>query len=449
MPASTGGALSNIMSTMNERSLAVAPEDRRFAPIGRVRMRTLILIRWVAIAGQAAALFVVHFALGFELPLDYALAAIAASALLNLALTLYRPAARVGNRGAAILLGFDMVQLAVLLYLTGGLTNPFALLMLAPITISATILTRGATIALCALAIACVTLLAFHYQALPWTASGIEFPPLYVIGIWAALVLGALFIALYAASVSEESRRMSDALAATQMALGREQRISALGALAAAAAHELGSPLGTIAVVARELANEVPKDSDLAADAELLLSETKRCRDILAQLAARPEADRRTPFSELPVSALIEAAAAPHRREGVVLDLSAAATSGTAPEPRMSHSPELLHGLGNLIQNAVQFARGRVALSAGWDDEFVEVTISDDGPGIPRDILDRLGEPYLSSRSTEGEHMGLGVFIATTLLERTGAEIEFANRGGGGARVRVRWPRAAARGATP
>ena len=163
----------------------------------------------------------------------------------------------------------------------------------------------------------------------------------------------------------------------------------------------------------------------------------------------RPEADRRTPFSELPVSALIEAAAAPHRREGVVLDLSAAATSGTAPEPRMSHSPELLHGLGNLIQNAVQFARGRVALSAGWDDEFVEVTISDDGPGIPRDILDRLGEPYLSSRSTEGEHMGLGVFIATTLLERTGAEIEFANRGGGGARVRVRWPRAAARGATP
>ena len=412
-------------------------------------MRTLILIRWVAIAGQAAALFVVHFAFGFELPLDYALAAIGVSALLNLALTLYRPAARVGNRGASVLLAFDMVQLAVLLYLTGGLTNPFALLMLAPITISATILTRGATIALCALAIACVTFLAFHYEALPWTPAGIELPRLYVTGIWAALVLGALFIALYAASVSEESRRMSDALAATQMALGREQRVSALGALAAAAAHELGSPLGTIAVVARELANEVPKDSDLAADAELLLAETKRCRDILAQLAARPEADRRTPFSELPVSALIEAAAAPYRREGIALDLSAAAISGTAPEPRLSHTPELIHGLGNLIQNAVQFARGRVALSAGWDDDLVEVTISDDGPGIPRDILDRLGEPYLSSRSTEGEHMGLGVFIATTLLERTGAEIEFSNRGGGGARVRVRWPRGVAGGAMP
>jgi len=434
------------MAVMNERSLAAAPEDRRFAPIGRVRMRTLILIRWVAIAGQAAALFVVHFAFGFELPLDYALAAIGASALLNLALTLYRPAARVGNRGASVLLAFDMVQLAVLLYLTGGLTNPFALLMLAPITISATILTRGATIGLCALAIACVTFLAFRYEALPWSPSGIEFPRLYVIGIWAALVLGALFIALYAASVSEESRRMSDALAATQMALGREQRVSALGALAAAAAHELGSPLGTIAVVARELANEVPKESDLAADAELLLAETKRCRDILAQLAARPEADGGAPFSELPVSALIEAAAAPYRRDGIALDFSAEAASGTAPEPRLSQSPELLHGLGNLIQNAVQFARARVALSAGWDDDVIDVTISDDGPGIPRDILDRLGEPYLSSRSTEGEHMGLGVFIATTLLERTGAEIEFSNRAGGGARVRVRWPRGPAGG---
>ncbi len=419
--------------------------DRAAVPFGRVRVRTLILIRWLAVAGQAAALFIVKFTLGFDLPLNPALAAVAVSALLNLVLTLYRRAVRLGNRGATAFLVFDMVQLAVLLYLTGGLTNPFALLMLAPIAISATILSRGSTLLLCLLAVICFSVLGVSYRELPWHDAGLEFPTLYVAGIWAALVLGTLFIAVYAGSVSIESRRMSDALGATQMALAREQRLSALGALAAATAHELGSPLGTIAVVASEIAREMPKESQLADDAKLLLAETRRCRDILAQLAARPEADAGAPFSELPVSALVEAAAAPHRRENIAIDFESAASGpgGPAEEPRVRRSPELIHGLGNLIQNAVQFARTRVELRTAWDAGAIEVTITDDGPGFPSTILDRLGEPYLSTRGVEGEHMGLGVFIATTLLERTGARVEFFNRPGGGAVARVRWARAA------
>lgn len=411
----------------------------------RVRLRTLVFVRWLAIAGQAAALLTVHFWLGHELPLHPTLAAVTASGLLNLTLTIYRPAARLGDRAAAVLLAWDLVQLAALLYFTGGLTNPFALLLLAPVIVSATILSRRSTVLLCLLGIALATLLASWHEKLPWPAPGLEFPGLYVSGLWTALTLGAIFLAAYVGSVAIESRQMSDALAATQMALAREQRLSALGALAAAAAHELGSPLGTIAVIAREFAHDLPKDSEFGADAALLLKETARCRDILARLAARPEDDSGVPFARLPLAALLERAAAPYAREGVSFAVRAHGEGG-ASEPDVANLPELIHGLGNLIQNAVQFARSQVDIEIGWDERWVTVSITDDGPGFPTAIIERLGEPYLSTRSAEGDHMGLGVFIACTLLERTGAKVEFANRPTGGASVTVRWLRARGEG---
>ena len=416
--------------------------DRPSATLGAsVRLRTLVIIRWIAVAGQALALFVVHFWLGFDLPLDSTLAAIGASAVLNLTLTLYRPAARLGDRGAAILLGWDMIQLGVLLYFTGGLTNPFALLMLAPVAISATALSRASTIALFALGVVCISVLAFRYDPLPWPGGGLEFPELYVAGLWAALSIGMLFISVYLGRVTSESRRMSDALAASQAALAREQRLSALGGLAAAAAHELGTPLGTIAVIAKEIARDLPKDSPLAEDAAILLAQTARCRDILARLAARPEDDESSPFSRLPVSALIEAAAAPHRHEQIEIAILARGAAGSA-EPQVKRKPEILHGIGTLIENAVQFAAKRVDIQIAWSEHELEVSVADDGPGFSVAVLDRLGEPYISTRNTEGDHMGLGVFIASTLLERTGASLEFRNRPEGGALARVRWPRA-------
>jgi two-component system sensor histidine kinase RegB len=406
-----------------------------------LRLRTLVIIRWIAIAGQAVTLLVVNFAFGFDLPLNPTLAAIGASAVLNLVLTLYRPAARLGDRGAAVLLGWDMIQLGALLYFTGGLTNPFALLMLAPIAISATVLSRASTIALLVLGIGCVSALALWYQPLPGPDGGLQFPWVYIAGLWIALGIGMLFIAIYLGRVTSESRRMSDALAASQAALAREQRLSAVGGLAAAAAHELGTPLGTIAVIAKEIARDLPKDSPLAEDATILLAETGRCRDILARLAARPEADDGAPFSRLPVSALLDATAAPHRREPVQVVISANATDGSE-EPQVNRQPEIVHGLGAFIENATQFATNRVDIRASWDAETLEVSVVDDGPGFSITVLDRLGEPYISTRSAEGDHMGLGVFIAATLLERTGARLEFSNRPGGGASVRVRWPRA-------
>ncbi len=411
-------------------------------PSSPINLRTLILIRWVAIAGQASALLIVRYGLGFGLPLVPALAVVASSALLNLILIAHRQwAARLGERDAALYLGFDILQLAALLHLTGGLQNPFAILILAPVTVAATILSRRAVVALSVLAAATISVLALWHQPLPWRANPLVFPPELVLGIWIALVLATLFIGAYTWSIAQGARRLRDAMAATQLALAREQRVSAVGALAAAAAHELGSPLATIAVIAKELARELPEDSPHAEDAALLLSQSERCRKILAELSHHPEEDGGSLYTRLSISALVEAAAAPHRDQGVRLIL-ATAGQPAGEEPLVRRSPEIMHGLNNLVQNAVQFAAREVSITTYWDAVTVTVEIDDDGPGFPLHLLGRLGEPYLSTRTGAANHMGLGIFIAQSLLERSGARLAFDNLGDGGAHVAVSWNRA-------
>ncbi|MBV9523519.1 MAG: ActS/PrrB/RegB family redox-sensitive histidine kinase [Alphaproteobacteria bacterium] len=407
-----------------------------------VSLRLLHTIRWVAILGQAASLVTVHFGLGFHLPVAATLAVVAASALINVVNGLLRRTARrLSERDAALYLAYDILQLGLLLYLTGGLQNPFAILMVAPVTVAATILSRRSVIGLSALAISAVTVLAVVHWPLPWRGPPPVLPALYVFGIWTALVLSTVFIAAYAWSVASEARRMREAFAATQLALAREQRVSAVGALAAAAAHELGSPLGTIAVIAKELVRELPGDSPHAEDAALLLSQSERCRRILAELAQHPHPEGNSPYDRLPISALVEAAGAPYRASGIHVVYAKATNTGT--EPEVARSPEIMHGLGNLIQNAIHFARREVNVAVAWDRAGVAVEIADDGPGFPPGLLPRLGQPYLSGRSGEAQHMGLGIFIAQTLLARTGAGVDFANLAEGGAHVAVRWPRAA------
>jgi two-component system sensor histidine kinase RegB len=411
-----------------------------------VSVRTLVVIRWVALAGQIGALVMVFFGLGSPLPMALSLTVVAVSALLNLRLQFRRDGReRLPEQEAAFYLAFDIIQLSVLLFLTGGLENPFALMMLAPVTVSATILGRRSTINLCLLALICATVLALTHLPLPWTESGFQLPKLYVTGIWAALVVALIFNAAYAWWVAEEARQLSTALAVTQQALAREQRMAAMGGIAAAAAHELGSPLATIAVVARELARELPTDSDLREDAQLLLSESQRCRDILKSLANEPIPDTGQPFAEIPLDALVEQAAAPHQRDDVAViveiqDRDGAADDSGPDVPTVSPSPELLHGIGGFIQNAVQFAKATVEVAILVGARSLTITIEDDGPGFPLTLMTRLGEPYVSGRDNREGHMGLGVFIATTLLSRTGAVVEFANRREGGARVTIRWP---------
>jgi two-component system sensor histidine kinase RegB len=405
----------------------------------RVSLRTLVLIRWVAIIGQVATILLVQFVLQFDLPILRALAVVVASVLFNLANSFARPA-RPADLDAALYLAFDVLQLSALLYLTGGLQNPFAILILAPVTIAATILSRRSVLGLSMLAVSMISILAVVHEALPWSGPPPNFPFPYVLSVWAALTLSTLFIAGYTWNIAGGARRMGEAFAETQLALVREQRVSAVGALAAAAAHELGSPLGTIAVIAKELVRELPPDSPYLDDARLLLSQSERCRTILAELAHRPDTDGGSPFTKLPISALVEAAGAPYRREEVhVIYVTAQATSGD--EPMVARSPEILHGLGNLIQNAIQFADSEVTVTVSWDAARIGVDIADDGAGFPADVLARLGEPYISGRTERSGHMGLGIFIAQTLLEHSGARLSFGNLPEGGGHVVIQWRR--------
>jgi two-component system, sensor histidine kinase RegB len=346
-----------------------------------------------------------------------------------------------------VLLAYDIMQLAALLYLTGGLENPFAILLLGPVMVSATTLQPERTFLLGALALAAATVLVFVHQPLPWFPDRTFSAPLhYVGGVWVALVCALVFMAFYAFRVSEEARQLAGALSATELVLQREQHLSALDGLAAAAAHELGTPLATIALVAKELESELQEGDPRADDIKLIRSQSQRCREILSKLAslsARPEEH----LGAMPLSHILEEVSAPHRDFGVDIVIDAQ----TGPEPVAERNPGLLYGLGNIVENAVDFARSEVRISARWDEMHVEVEVTDDGRGFPPEVIDRLGDPYVTTRRMAqepppGEHggLGLGIFIAKTLLERSGARLLFANRKSDspGAAVTVSWPRA-------
>jgi two-component system sensor histidine kinase RegB len=365
------------------------------------------------------------------------------SVVLNVVLTwLSGRHPHLADREAALYLAFDILQLTLLLHLTGGLFNPFSILILAPLAIGATTLSRRSTIALWLFSTLAISALAVWHEPLPWQGTPPTLSPVYELGIWVALLFGTSMITAYGWRVAEDSRRLSNALAATQHALDREYQVSELGALAAAAAHELGSPLSTIAVIAKELARDpaLGNTPEARADLQLLLEQADRCREILAGLSRRGAAVAPPTFESVGLGALVEEAAAPYRVPHVTLEVRLVPEDSSS-EPRLSRRPELRHGIGNLVQNALQFARERVTAEIAWNQTEAKLVIRDDGPGFAPPVLARLGEPYFSSRGGEGEHLGLGVFIAETLLSRTGARISFENAPTGGGIVSVKWRR--------
>jgi two-component system sensor histidine kinase RegB len=411
-----------------------------------LRLKTLIGLRWLAVVGQALTVLLVHYVLEFEVPLAACLSIIALSGWLNVAMSMhYRNVQRLPPRPVALLLGYDIAQLATLTMLTGGIENPFAFLILAPVLIAAISLPLRFTLPLGVFAVSCSTFISFYFWPLPWTTNDqLVLPPLYLVGIWIANLVAIVFIGAYAWQVAEEGRLMADALTATELVLAREQHLSQLDGLAAAAAHELGTPLSTIVVVGKELQNALGPGSPYADDVKLLREQAQRCREILGKLSALP-ADG-TPFQRAKLSVLIDEAVRPHRDFGIELDI--VLPPDRIGEPVVQRSPALLYGLGNLIENAVDFAEERVEIALRWSEQDVAVTISDDGPGFSPEILARIGEPYVTSRprrdaDSEESGLGLGFFIAKTLLERSGATVAFLNRQPPekGAIVRVRWPR--------
>ena len=416
-----------------------------------VRLDTLVRLRWLAVLGQFGAVLVVHFGLEFEVPIWACLAVIALSALLNVALRIgFRETQWLEPDRAAWLLGFDIAELAALLYLTGGLENPFAYLLLGPVLISATALPPRMTLLIGTFAMVCATVLVFVHYDLPWdNEDPLQLPEIYMVGVWLSILLAIGYIGVYTWQIAEEARQLSDALAATELVLAREQHLSQLDGLAAAAAHELGTPLSTITVVVREIERALDPKSPHAEDVKLLREQAQRCREILAKITELPTGE---PFDRTPLSALIEEAVAPHRNFGIAIGVTL--PPDRSDEPSGARNPAIRYGLGNLIENAVDFAHRRVEIFAQWTDDEVSITISDDGPGFAPEVVDRLGAPYVTHRrpgprGAEGDEdamfgLGLGFFIAKTLLERSGAKLSMTNQAPPlhGATISVTWGRA-------
>jgi two-component system sensor histidine kinase RegB len=420
-----------------------------------VRLRVQTALRWMAIAGQAAAVAIVYLGFGFDLPVVATLIVIGLAVALNIALLVLFPANHMlTQRQTALFLAYDMVQLGLLLFLTGGLLNPFSLLLLAPVTISASLLNARTTAILVLFAGLIVSLLSIFHAPLPWLGLPPEIPELLRIGMWVALLLAMVFIPTYVWGVSREGRRMSAALTATRSVLAREQRLSALDGLAAAAAHQLGTPLGTIVLVSGELAGRDDLPEGLREDVALMREEAMRCRNILADLVSEENDPvvSQTHLRGLMEEAVLEAGL--HNKE-IIISCRPNGLLATR-EPRLRRQPELIYGLGNLIENAAEFAGSTVYVAVTYSAQQVVVEVADDGPGFASDIIGRLGEPYTSSRSSKGVQdndefgLGLGFFIARTLLQRSGARVSARNLKKtelidgampGGACVRIVWSR--------
>lgn len=426
-----------------------------------VRLRTLVTLRWFAIIGQSVAVFVAVRFYELQINIGFPALVISVSVVANLLCRfIYPENKRLSEREGFFWLVFDIIQLSLLLYLTGGLNNPFAMLVMAPVTIAATVLHLGSTIFLGILAITSMSLIS-RYHVPMITAEGVilSLPVLFQFGFWVALMIGVVFLAIYARQVTTEMHTMGEALVATQLALAREQKLTDMGGVVAATAHELGTPLATIKLVSSELMEELENHPELLEDAELIRSQADRCRDILHSMGRAGKDDLH--LRHAPVETVVREAAEPHLNRGknVIFNVAPDGNSELT-QPTIVRRPEIIHGLRNLIQNAVDFSRAEVCVDVIWSDDEISVRIADDGSGFPQSVIGRIGEPYVKRRrpSEDGskrpgyDGMGLGLFIAKTLLERSGATLTFTNsrrhghaswtgQATGGAVIDVIWPR--------
>jgi two-component system sensor histidine kinase RegB len=419
---------------------------------GRLRVRTLVTLRWLVVAGEAVLLLLAA-GMGFSLPYPLCVAVVGAGVWVNFLTGVASPGQRVfGDREAAAQLGVDILQVSALIFLTGGSSNPFVLLLIAPVTLAAATLPLRPVLTLAAMASVISAVLALVSLPLP-QAPGMEvvIPMSFRVAAALANIAGIALTAGYVRQAAVESARMALALDVTQAVLAREQRLSALGALAAAAAHELGTPLATISIVAKELGREAPTQA-VKEDAELLISQAERCRDILRRLTETPDAAADEIHERLSLRQLVQEVIEPHANlerggvRGVRVEAIVTGAKGMKT-PDIRRMPEITHAFTSFVENAVDFAESEILVSARFDAETISIEVRDDGKGFSADVLAKLGEPYVTTRpGAEGSRtghigMGLGFFIAKTLLERTGALVTFQNGKPHGAVVSARWPR--------
>ncbi len=415
---------------------------------GRSRLRSYITIRWIAIAGQSLTVLVVRFIFGFELPLAICGALIALSLIVNISLIYaLRRHRQIGEGLSNIQLFFDVIQLASLIAVTGGLSNPFLMLLIAPVTVASVSLRRGYAISLSVTAFILAFGMLFFSMPLPYESTTIKMPIIFEYGHLIALGVGLSFFSVSAARVSSDESKLVRALDATQVVLAREQRLSELGALSAMTAHQLGTPLATIHLAAKEISRGILSEEETKEDIQIIAEQAERCREILHNLSQSRDTHDEI-HAKMTLLAILEEASSPHKGLGVEIDISVdSSLTDQSSSPEIARRPEVLHALGAFIENAVSFAESSVQVSARWNENSVAFKIIDDGPGFAFEILGKLGEPYVSQRSDAqkgGSDLGLGFFIAKTLIERTGGTVSTDNLAAPrhGAVIEATWPRA-------
>jgi len=403
--------------------------------------KTLVFLRWIALTGQFSAIILVYFYLKLDFPFLFACVILFLGFITNIYLQLRVKSILIKDFSASIILIYDLVQLTALLYLTGGISNPFSILLIVPAIVSSTFLSMGTTIILGILTIILLFCLSIFHHPLPGIHEHSQtFPKLYLTGYFLAIVVGLVFLSYFGIRFSGESKRRTDAINKVQQVLAKEYELESLGGQAAAAAHSLGTPLATINVVASELKKEIGNDKEYSKDIELLISQTKRCGEILKKISKKQikedEFFNKTKLNNLINEIIISFKETSSKKIYLVSD-------DDKNSFNFQRSPELIYGLRNFIGNAVKFAKSKVEIVLVSDKRTIKIKINDDGPGFPDDIKDIIGEPYINSKSIQvssNSGTGLGTFLGKTLLERKSANLDFTRDIKlGGASVIISW----------
>ena len=403
--------------------------------------KTLINLRWIAISGQLIAINTVYFYLNLEFPIKISYAIIAIGLFTNIYLQFKIKTSELKDVYASLFLLYDLIQLSALLYLTGGISNPFSILLIIPAIVSSTFLSMGTTIILGIITFICLIFLTiFHYPLPGIHEEGITFPTLYLTGYLLAIIIGLIFLSYFGIKFAGENKRRSDAISKLQQVIAKEYELESLGGQAAAAAHSLGTPLATISVVASELKKEIGNNKEISKDIDLIVSQTQRCGEILKKISKK-QIKEDSFFKNINLENLLEEIIENFKEtssKNIYL-----ITSEDKNKKNFKRTPELVYGLRNFIGNAVKFSRSSVEIKITSNDRIVKVSINDDGPGFPDDVIEILGEPYIKSKSSlvkSNSGTGLGTFLGKTLLERQMANLTFTKDNNlGGASVVIIW----------
>ena len=396
-----------------------------------IRAKTLINLRWIAVLGQTITCLVVEYFFGFQLPWLEILLTVLALIISNIALyPRYSTNNRLGETATTVVIAADILQLALLIFFTGGLSNPFVVLFITPIAITVTSLPIRSTSILIFLTIIFITILGSFNYPLESNMLDLSVPPIFILGMWVSLFVTILFLTFYAGGLTDESRKISAALKVAENLLVKEKNLSSLDGLAAAAAHHLGTPLGTISLIANELKNDESINGNAKKDLMILSEEVDKCKKILGSLGEKPSSDDDL-ITKIELQALLEELCELIKVKGIKFSINFNNDGLDLKKVLLKRRSELLLGLSNIVENAADFAKDIVELNVTHVEDSIRLEISDDGPGFSGSILSRLGDPYVSSRpnpSDQGNGLGLGFFISKTLLERLGIKVLAYNK---------------------